>query len=112
MLNNVPETLDEAFTCLRDMATPEELAEFLQYGPNSYHHVLGRHLRNAWGFWRREGRLYEWLVSLGLQHPDDMSGLILESFHRHMQGCDLDLAGQVRHYQAFWAAVGVIHDEK
>ena len=70
-----------------------------------YHHSLGRWIRNNWGLWKKEGTLYAWFVGLGLHHADDMSGVILTSFWRHMNGKDLDIEGQVKHYQDYWAKV-------
>lgn len=98
---SVPKTLDEAFAYLE---TLDGLEDFIKLGPSSFHHGLGRWIRNNWGFWKKEGPLYSELVKLGLEHPDDMSGLILESFHRKKTGKPLNLEGQVNRYQAYWAA--------
>ena len=54
------------------------------------------------GLLKQEGLLHEELKALGLEHADDMSGLILESFHRKLSHKPLDLEGQVHHYRAHW----------
>lgn len=97
--STIPETLEEAFIHLDSLKGKEE---FIKHGPASFHHGLGRWLRNNWGFWTKEGKLYEYLVGLGLEHPDDMSGLILESYHRKLLGKPLDVEGQVKYYQDYW----------
>jgi hypothetical protein len=38
---------------------------------------------------------------IGITHPDDMSSIILLSFHRHLNGKELNLSTQVRIYQQF-----------
>ena len=103
MSNKIPTTLEECFAALVKMTDdPEDLVYFRLEGATAHHHGLGRWIRNNWGLWKREGPLYSWLVALGLEHADDMSGLILESFHRKLTDKPLDIEGQVRHYQEHW----------
>lgn len=68
----------------------------------SCHHSLGRWIRNNWGLWSKEGPLFEYLTSIGLQHQDDMSSLILTCFHRHINGKPLEINDQVAEYKKFW----------
>jgi hypothetical protein len=70
---------------------------------SAYHHTLGRWIRNNWGLWSGESKLAEWFKSLGIEHADDMSGIVLDSFWRHLHDKPLDVEGQVAHYQAHWA---------
>ncbi len=106
----VPETLEECFVQLKAMMEedPEGGKAFLESDDKGddvtymYHHSLGRWLRNNWGFWKKEGKLYDWLVGLGLHHPDDMSGVVLTSFWRHMNDTPLDIEGQVKRYVDYW----------
>jgi hypothetical protein len=37
-----------------------------------------------------------------IRHPDDMSGIILDSFCRHLNGNPIKLDEQVKHYQDYW----------
>jgi len=106
----VPISLEEAFDILNAMMEedPEGGEQFKKADDQGedvtylYHNSLGRWLRNNWGLWKREGPLYEWFVCLGLHHPDDMSGLILTSFWRHLNGKPLDIDSQVASYQKYW----------
>jgi hypothetical protein len=66
-----------------------------------YHHGLGTWIRNSWGLWS-QGPLYWHFQLMGLEHPDDMSGVILTSFWRHLHDRPLDVEGQVRKYQLYW----------
>jgi hypothetical protein len=65
---------------------------------------LGMWMRNNWGLWR-EARLARWFNAQGIEHPDDMSGIILDSFWRHLNGQPLELSEQVAHYKRYWLEV-------
>lgn len=66
------------------------------------HHGLGTWIRNNWGLWEENSELHSYFKKLGLKHPDDMSGVILTSYHRHLNGKELGLDEQVRYYIDFW----------
>ena len=70
-------------------------------GMIEYHHGLSTWLRNNWGLWGGS-RLSEYFHQLGIRHPDDMSGIIFDSYWRKLHGRPIDLEGQVRYYQDFW----------
>ncbi|MEQ9229543.1 MAG: DUF6794 domain-containing protein [Cyclobacteriaceae bacterium] len=54
------------------------------------HFGLGMHIRNYWGLWQQK-ELYFFFDSLGIPHPDEMSGIILTAYHRHLTGRDINL---------------------
>ncbi len=56
---------------------------------------LGLHIRNYWGLWGQK-ELYHFFDSLGVTHPDNMSGIILVSYHRHLSNKEIDLNGQIQ----------------
>lgn len=58
-------------------------------------------MRNNWGLWSGS-RLAKYFNEMGIFHPDDMSGIILTSFHRHLNGKDLQLDQQIKYYQEYW----------
>lgn len=103
-----PKNLEDCFAILINIATPKQLEEFKTHSTAEYHNNMGRLLRNEWGLWydpcgdRPETEIHKYMVELGLEHADDMSGLILDSFQRHLRGEDLDIEGQVAKYQAYW----------
>ena len=55
-----------------------------------YHFGLGMWMRNNWGLWAH-GPLAAYLEQFGVHHPDDMSGLILDTFWRHLNGLPLEV---------------------
>jgi hypothetical protein len=42
---------------------------------------------------------------MGIYHPDDMSGIILTSYHRYLNGQDIALEAQIKSYQDYWKKV-------
>jgi hypothetical protein len=70
------------------------------------HMSVGMSIRNDWGLWHHSP-LANWFNSTGIYHADDMSGILLESLQRHIKNEDIDLSGQVKYYQDFWATQGV-----
>jgi hypothetical protein len=105
---NKPTNLDECFIALKEMLPPEDIQVFSEMKINEIarlHHGLGRWIRNNWDLWQG-GALAEYFKSLGLSHPDDMSGLILESFWHHLRNEPLDIAAQIKAYQEYWHKQG------
>jgi hypothetical protein len=61
-------------------------------------------MRNNWGLWRGS-RLSKYFNSLGIFHPDDMSGIILTGYCRQLNGLDIRLSDQIKQYQKYWKVV-------
>lgn len=104
-LDPVPANLEECFAALEKMLKKEDL-EALRKGTErdmyKHHLGLGMGLRNSWGLWGGSP-LAQYFGGLGIHHPDDMSGIILTSFWRHLNGKPLELEAQVAYYKRFWA---------
>jgi len=100
----VPKDLDDCFAELKRILPKEEI-EKMKSGPEKdmirYHFGLGMWLRNNWGLWKGS-RLSKWFNDKGIRHPDDMSGIILDSFWGHLNGKPTGLEEQVKHYQDYW----------
>jgi hypothetical protein len=65
------------------------------------HFGIGMWLRNNWRLWG-DSRLSKYFNDLGILHPDDMSGIILTSYHRYLLGQDIKLEEQVSYYKEYW----------
>jgi hypothetical protein len=78
----IPTNLDDALDRLM-LLLPDSTKSTLRADPDStlisQHFGIGLWMRNNWGLWSGS-RLAKSLDSLGLHHPDDMSGFILETF--------------------------------
>lgn len=65
------------------------------------HFGIGMWMRNNWQLWGGS-RLSKYFNELGIYHPDDMSGIILTSYHRYLTGREINLDEQVAGCQAYW----------
>lgn len=65
------------------------------------HHGFGMWMRNNWQLWGGS-RLSKYFNDLGIHHPDDMSGIILDSYHRHLNNKEIQLEEQIAFYKDYW----------
>jgi len=68
----------------------------------SAHFGIGLGIRNSWGFWRRDTEIANYFDKLDIHHPDDISSIILTSFHRHLNEKDIQLEEQIAYYVKYW----------
>ncbi|MFN0255268.1 DUF6794 domain-containing protein [Pedobacter ureilyticus] len=100
-----PKTLDEAVLQLEKLhhdTTKKQIIALTEDQFKLYSHLeMGMWIRNNWKLWSG-GKLSKYFKSIGVFHPDDMSGIILTSYYRHLKGQDRELEKQVKCYQDFW----------
>jgi hypothetical protein len=93
-----PKDIDEAIEQLDkiiDNANKEEIKHLTEDEFSiGQHFALGMWIRNEWGLWKGK-ELFHFFDSLGVDHPDNMSGIILRCYHRHLNGNNIDLSGQI-----------------
>lgn len=65
------------------------------------HLDFGMWMRNNWGLWK-SSRLSKFFNERGIYHPDDMSGIILDSYYRHLTGQEIKLTEQIKYYRDYW----------
>jgi len=101
-INKIPSNLEECYDILEG---GQSLDTWLSMKEDdavaSVHHWLGRNIRNDWGLWTGS-KLKDFLEKLGLTNADDMSSVILRSFHRYKNGKDINLDEQIEYYKKFW----------
>jgi len=104
----IPTTLEEAHLQLERQFPKEELAKIDAMKSEDemiqYHSGLGMGMRNGWGLWTGSP-LAQHMRKLGFTHPDDMSGVILETFWCKRHGKDFRLKERAVFYAAYWKAV-------
>lgn len=104
----IPSNLNECFSALDEMfkESEEDKAWFLSQSEDeavgAFHHGLGRWIRNNWGLWTKNSELYNLFNDMGLWHADDMSGVILTSYHRKINNKEINLKEQIQHYIDYW----------
>lgn len=100
----IPLNLDESMRELKTILDDDVIQEIKDGSEEDliqYHMGLGMWIRNNWELWKGS-RLSKWFNAKGIYHPDDMSGIILDSFWRHLNGAPINLEKQIRFYQDFW----------
>jgi hypothetical protein len=100
----VPKDLDDALKQLDLLLGDKGRAE-VQSAKESdmiqYHMGIGMWMRNNWGLWAGS-RLAQYFNQIGIRHPDDMTGIIFDSYWRKLHGQDIALDAQVHFYQNYW----------
>lgn len=64
------------------------------------HLSFGMWMRNNWSLWGGS-RLSKYFNDLGVYHPEEMSGIILRSYHRHLNNIEIKLEEQIKFYQDY-----------
>ena len=65
------------------------------------HHGFGMWIRNNWQLWGGS-RLSKFFNEQGITHPDDMSGIILTSYHRYLSNKEIGFNEQIKYYKDYW----------
>jgi TonB family protein len=84
---NIPKNVEDSLKEL-DRMLPVEAKEAMRRIPEDamagqYHFLVGMWIRNNWGLWDKS-RLAKYFAKLGVEHPDDMSGIVLQCYWRHL----------------------------
>jgi len=77
------------------------LAEDEEKALGQAHHTIGGHIRNHFKLWEG-GVIKDWFNTIGIYHADDMSSIILTSFHRKMNNKPTEIKKQIKRYRDFW----------
>jgi hypothetical protein len=112
-LKGKPTTLEETYIYLDQIFNDTDKYCFLtlpeDIATSRLHHSLGMWIRNNWGLWRNS-KLKQYFLNNGIFHPDDMSGIILTSYHRYLNGKTIDLEEQIKKYQDFYNGRNFLKD--
>jgi uncharacterized protein DUF6794 len=104
-LEGGPNTLEDAFRILDKNLPPIEKSTFKRTPEKQAaikaHFGLGLWIRNEWLYRERSG-LRDYLASLGARHIDDMSGMVLVSYWRHLNDKPIEIEKQVACYRRWW----------
>ncbi|WP_037373645.1 DUF6794 domain-containing protein [Salinimicrobium xinjiangense] len=68
---------------------------------SKHHFGLGLNIRNEKNLWR-SSLLKTFFQLNGIQHPDDMSGIILTTYHRELNNKPINFREQKRYYKEYW----------
>ena len=102
----IPKNLEDCFSQINSFWADSTKVKMKNLSEEEFssrvHHGFGMWIRNNWQLWGGS-RLSKYFNDLGIHHPDDMSGIILTNYHRHLNGKEIDLDEQVKYYQEYWA---------
>ncbi|MBO9500701.1 DUF6794 domain-containing protein [Brevundimonas sp. A19_0] len=97
-----PTTLEATFVCLDTHWTSRAEYKALSYDDTVMAHFgIGMWMRNNWGLWGG-GPLARHFNEMGIEHPDDMSGIILKSYWLYLHDCPQGVDEQVAFYRDYW----------
>lgn len=103
--NYKPVNLEEAVEQLKIIHHDSTKQKILNMTEDEFmggaHMGLGMWMRNNWGLWKGK-ELAGYFNSIGIYHPDDMSGIILTSYYRELHGQEWKVDEQVKYYQDYW----------
>jgi len=104
--NYIPKDLNDALKYLTCTWTDKDKKDFKskdeKLAVSELHMGTGQGIRNGWELWQHKNSLYHYFESKGIFHPDDISSIILTSFHRQLNNREIDLDGQVKRYLDYW----------
>ncbi len=101
-----PATLPELIDRIWKELSNEDKAFLRSGGKPDY--FVGRYIRNKHGLWIRSTPVVKWSISnLGLDHADDISGLIVTSLEHKAQGKAFNLFAEAEYYKNHWRALGI-----
>jgi len=99
----IPKDLEDCFAQLDKILTDKDRQEIASKSEEDllleYHFGWGTGLRNDWGLWAHS-RLAKYFEELGVDHPEEMSSIIIKSYWRRLNHQDIKLEGQVAEYRA------------
>jgi len=109
MKTKIPCDLDGCFVIMKKNINKEdlEMIENMSEDELSKLHLgLGMFLRNKWKLWEGS-KLSKYFNSLGIDHPDDMSGIVITSFWRHLNNKPIELDEQISYYKKYWENIHI-----
>ena len=103
--NNIPiglrNTIKQIDKNLNDTVKYDFKIASEEIAKSKHHFGLGLSIRNGKNLWKG-GPLKLYYKLNGIKHPDDMSGIILTTYHRQLNGKPINFKKQKQHYKEYW----------
>ena len=98
----IPPNINECMSQLDSILVDSVKSEFKNFSyfsvASKCHTGLGEYMRNRWGLWHKSV-LAEYFRDMGVRYADDMSTIILNSYHRYLNGKEIQLDEQLKSYK-------------
>jgi hypothetical protein len=108
----IPKELKFSFDYLNENWDTKEIEIFKNISENdsittrNYHFEIGMYLRNnLLRHHEQSENLTKFFHSIGIHHYDDMSSIILTSYHRYLNKENIELQSQVDKYVEYWKPI-------
>mgnify|MGYP001055942509 CR=1 FL=1 len=110
----IPKDLEDCFREIDKFWDDSTKAQVIAWSEDEFtanaHFGFGLWMRNNWKLWGGS-RLAEYFIDLEIHHPDDMSGIILVSYHRYLNKVPINLEKQIEYYKAYWSSMKIPEKE-
>jgi len=111
----VPKNLDDALAYLDCKWSDKDKEDFKNKtekdAVTELHFGTGQAIRNNWGLWeKRKNSIKRYFTRHGIYHPDDISSIILTSYHRKLNNKPIDLDKQIESYKDYWERAKTTQD--
>lgn len=105
----IPSSLNDALNYL-DCKWSDESKDSFKNKPErgavtDLHFSVGSSIRSYWGLFDVNSKLFKYFDTLGIFNSEDMSSIILTSFHRRLNNQDIKLEGQIEKYKQHYKVV-------
>lgn len=101
----IPKDMEDCFLQINSYWSDSTKKQVKQWNENEFtakvHLGFGMWLRNNWQLWQGS-RLSAYFNSMGVNHPESISAIILTSYHRKLTGKAIMLEEQVKSEKEFW----------
>lgn len=104
-----PRTIEEAMDAFPKIMSGDDLMDLVTSDKEdliTYHHDLGRWIRNNWGLWE-QGPLFGFMKALGFKHPDDMSQALIHEYWTRMNKLPSVLQEDMDRANEHWKREGI-----
>lgn len=100
----IPKDLEDAFIELERLSDMEAVMKFRnapeEVVARKLHFGLGKWMVVNWNFYDGS-RFSHYLRTMGISHPDDMAQFTIVSWHRHLNGRDLEMKERAAKYESY-----------
>jgi len=114
--NYVPIDLNDAIEYLNCHWSEKNKKEFSSLPEKEsvakLHFGIGMGIRNGWELWKGENDLVKFFNSYEVFHPDDMSSIILTSFHRKLNGKEINFEYQAQYFRDYWKSIEEFYEKE
>ena len=106
-METLPSNLKETVKYIDDLIIPNMNLYLKNYTEHNFvidsHFGLGMYIRNHFELWQEKSELRKWFhYNYFLDHPDDISSIILRYYYRVKNNNDINISDAVNELYKYW----------